>query len=346
MRVIAIEEHAYTPKYIEYLFSRKEFPRREFIQKDGKKYVREWWSPTNFRLSDPDKPQKISDIGEGRIRDMDAAGIDMQVISLSFPGVERFEAEGGTHISKIVNDELSEIVRQYPKRFAAYATLAPQDPPAAAAELERAVTQLGLKGAMITGHIRGEYLDEKKYWVILEMAEKLDVPLYIHPAIPSPELLKAYLPYPALASGILGFAADTSLHAMRLILSGVFEKYPRLKIILGHLGEALPFWLWRMDSRIEEEIQTDPLSNEFYEYLTKSPSSYFKNNFYVTTSGMYWEPALQFVNSVLGSDRIMFAADYPYESSQEAVKFLKEAKMKTADREKIFHSNAEKLLRL
>jgi 2,3-dihydroxybenzoate decarboxylase len=249
-------------------------------------------------------------------------------------------------MARSINDELSTVVKRYPERFAGFAAIAPQDPAAASEELERAVVKLGLKGAVVNGHIRGEYLDDQKYWVIFERAEKLDVAIYIHPRMPSPDMIKPYLAYPGLASAMLGFAAEASLHAMRLILSGVFDKFPGLKIILGHLGEALPFWLWRIDSRWKEEQEADPASAAYYKNYQKSPAQCFRDNFYVTTSGMYWHPVLQFVCSVLGADKIMFATDYPYESTEEAVRFIKSMPIRNEDREKICHLNAEKLLRL
>jgi 2,3-dihydroxybenzoate decarboxylase len=287
----------------------------------------------------------ITDLGEIRLKVMDEAGIDMQVLSFSMPGVEVFDASDGTSMAKTINDRLSQAVKQYPERFAGFAALAPQDPDAAADELERAVKKLGLKGAVINGNIRGEFLDDRKYWTIFERAEKLDVPIYIHPKMPPADMLKPYLAYPGLSMAMAGFAAEASLHAMRLICSGVFDKYPGLKIILGHLGEAIPFWLWRIDSRYLEE-KSDPASAEIYKNLKKNPSQYFKENFYVTTSGMFWEPVLQFVSSVLGSERVLFATDYPYESSKEAAQFIESVQIDDGDKEKICHLNAEKLLRL
>lgn len=344
MKKIAIEEHFHTEDYVKYLFSRKEWPKREFVQEGGNTLVRDWWSPGAFRLLPP-VPGRITDLGEGRLREMDEAGIDMQVLSLSFPGVEMFNAADGTAVAKSVNDELSEVVRRCPERFAGFAAIAPQDPGAAADELERAVTKLGLKGACVNGHIQGEYLDDSKYWPIFERAEKLDVPIYIHPKMPGPDMIKPYMAYPGLASAMLGFSAEASLHAMRLILSGVFERYPRLKIILGHLGEALPFWLWRMDSRFEEE-KSDPASAAFYRNYKKSPAQCFRENFYVTISGMFWQPVLQFVSSVLGSDRIMFATDYPYESSALAAQFIESVQINEVDRRNICYANAENIMGL
>ncbi len=344
MKKVAIEEHFHTEAYVRYLFSRKGWPRRELTEEGGRTLVRDWWSAGAFRLLEPG-PSKLTDLGEGRLADMAEAGIDMQVLSLSFPGVEMFEAPDGTAIAKGVNDELSDAVRRFPDKFAGLAAIAPQDPEAAADELERAVTRLGLKGAVVNGHIRGEYLDDRKYWPIFERAQGLDVPIYIHPKMPGPDMIRPYLAYPGLASAMLGFSAEASLHAMRLILSGVFDRYPRLKIILGHLGEALPFWLWRMDSRFEEE-KSDPASAAFYKEYRKSPAQCFRDNFYVTLSGMFWQPVLQFVCSVLGSDRIMFATDYPYESSLLASRFMESVQIDERDRGNICHVNAEEILRL
>jgi 5-carboxyvanillate decarboxylase len=345
VKKIAIEEHFHTEEYVKYLYSRKDWPRRELVEEGGKRFVRDWWSSTNFRLLDPDRPNPLTDLAEGRLKRMDEADIDMQVLSISFPGVEMFDASDGTAMARSINDELSRVVTRYPERFAGFAAIAPQEPDAAADELERAVIKLGLKGAVVNGHIRGEYLDDRKYWPIFEQAEKLDVPIYIHPKMPSPDMIKPYLTYPGLASALLGFAAEASLHAMRLILSGVFDKYPGLKIILGHLGEALPFWLWRMDSRFLEE-KKDPASAAFYKDFGKSPAHCFKNNFYVTTSGMYWQPVLQFVCSVLGTDKVLFATDYPYESSREAVRVIESLPLRDTDKKKICYLNAQRLLRL
>ena len=337
MKKIAVEEHFTTEEYLTHLRSRRDIPKRDTIEKAGKKFERDWWSPTNYMLIDPGRPNKAIDLGEGRLKDMDESGIDMQVLSLAGPGVGQFDASDGTHMAKSTNDELSKVIKRYPKRFAGLAAIAPQDPDAAANELERAVKKLGLKGAMITGNIRGDFLDDQKYWVIFEMAEKLEAPIYIHPWAPPSDMIKPYLTYPELALPMWGFAAETGLHAMRLICSGVFDKYPGLKIILGHLGEAIPFWLWRLDSR---------WSWSEGKKLQKNPSQYFKDNFYVTTSGMYWQPVLQFVCSALGSDRIMFATDYPYESIKEAAQFIESATISDGDKRQISHLNSEKILGL
>ena len=284
---------------------------------------------------------------EERLKDMDEAGIDMQVLSFFFPYREGLDA---TSMAKSANDRLAEVVEKYPKRFAAFAAIALQDPDAAANELERAVKQLGFKGALIPSHPgRGEYLDEQKYWAIFEMALKLDMPVYIHPGGPSPDTIKPYLAYPVLSRAMWAFGAEAGLSAMRLICSGIFDKYPGLKIILGHMGEGIPYFLWRIDNRWLKEkggeegrYEADPVASK----LQKKPSQYFKDNFYVSTSGMFWHPVLQFVLSVLGADRVLFAADYPPESAMEAAQFIESAPISDSDKQKICHLNAEKLLRL
>ncbi|MFC1945661.1 amidohydrolase family protein [Chloroflexota bacterium] len=340
MKRIAIEEHFATDEYFNYLRSRKETPRRELI-KDGEHHEleREWWGPSGYIESVPEHRNKILDIGDGRLKDMDESGIKMQVLSLTFPSVELFDVSDGIFWAKRTNDELFEVTQKYPERFAGFATLAPQDPVASVDELERAVKILGFSGVMINSYIgKGEYLDAPKYRPIFEKAVELAVPIYIHPKMPAPDMIQPYLAYPGLALAIWGFAADAGLHAMRLICSGVFDEYPDLKIILGHLGEALPYWLLRLDS----QWKRNPLARQ----RKKTPSQYFKDNFFITTSGMFGQETLQYVISVLGADKILFAVDYPYELNTEAVHFMDTAPIVDSDREKIYHSNAEKLLKL
>jgi 5-carboxyvanillate decarboxylase len=243
---------------------------------------------------------------------------------------------------------LAEIVyKKYPGRFAGYCALPWQDPDAAPAELERAVKDLKLKGPMVYAGQAGSYMDDKKYWGIYEMAEKLDVPVYIHPGAILPDMSRPYnSPYPTVAGAMWGFAAATGLNAVRLIVSGVFDKYPGLKIMLGHLGEGIPYWLWRMDNmypKYQAILDQDAPGNN----LKKLPSQYFKENFYVVTSGMFWEPVLQLGITALGSDRILYGCDYPPESDLVfASKWIDSVSISDSDREKICHLNAEKLLRL
>lgn len=281
------------------------------------------------------------DLGEGRLKVMDEAGIDMEVLQVGVQGYGLFDGPNGTDLAKKTNDELSKVVKKYPKRFAGLAALAPNEPGKAADELERAVKGLGLKGAQMCSNVAGEYLDDKKFWVIYERAEKLGVPIYIHPSWPSPDILKPFMTYPVLGFSMWGFSADAGLNAMRLICSGVFDKYPGLKFILGHLGEALPWWIWRLDNRWKK-FTADDRGRQ----MKKKPSEYIKENFFITTSGMFWHPSLLCAYLTLGADRILFAVDYPYEENNEAVEFMDTAPISDTDKEKIYHVNAEKLLAL
>jgi 5-carboxyvanillate decarboxylase len=255
-------------------------------------------------------------------------------------------------MARRTNDEIYEIIKKHPKRYAGFAGLACHDPEAAAKELERAVKELGLKGAMIYSHIQGEYLDNKKFWPVFEKAEKLDVPIYIHPKGMPLSGIEPYLDY-GLWGASWGFAADAGLHAMRLISSGMFDQYPRLKIILGHGGEGLPFWLHRIGMGTKTPqgqvgaTTPSPSGTKIPRSLCKnSPGQYVKENFYVTTSGMFWEPALMFIHSVLGPDRILFAVDYPAGSNSQGVKTVESLAISNEDKKKIFHLNAERVLKL
>ena len=281
-----------------------------------------------------------------RLKDMDEAGIDMQVFSFDIGNTEGHSRSEDISAARNANETLSKIVEKYPEKFACYATLPMRYPDAAANELERAVKQLGLKGPLIySGRTTSGYLDERQYWGIYETAEKLDVPVYLHPGMVLPDMSKPYMTYRVLSGAMWGAAASTSLNAMRMILGGVFDTYPGLKILLGHLGEGIPYWLWRMDKHyVQGQVMVEedaPGSN-----LTKKPSEYFMDHFYVTTSGMSWQPVLQFVLSVLGADRVLFSADYPPESALEAARFIDSMPITDSDREKICHLNAEKLFRL
>ena len=344
MKRIAVEEHFVARCYMDYLRSRKDYPRLEIIEDDRHgKIERICHSPLITRARYPDVTNRVADLGEGRLSHMNDAGIDMQVLSMAFPREELLDRSDAITMARAVNDEIHEVTKKNPDRFAGFSTLTRHDPDEAAREFERAVKKLGLKGAFFTSHFNGEYLDDEKYLVILEAAARLNAPIYLHPREPSPDMIKPYLDYPMLARTMLGFAAEASLHAMRLICSGVFDRLPNLKIILGHLGEALPFWLWRMDNVwVNERVISVPHNKK----LEKLPSQYIKDNFFVTTSGMFWEAALMCVLLALGAERILFAVDYPFEFSEEAVQFLEKAPISISDKEKIYHLNTEKLLAL
>jgi predicted TIM-barrel fold metal-dependent hydrolase len=274
---------------------------------------------------------------------MDEAGVDVQVISLNDPGCQLFEASEAAELARKMNDALACVTRKHPDRFIGLAVLAPQSPAEAADELERTVKELGFRGAFIGSNIRGEYPDDPKYWVIFERAEKLGVPINIHPMIPAASILKEYAAYgDALVGPSLGYGADTALSAMRLICSGVFDKYPGLKIILGHLGEALPFWMNRLDlGWIEPPAMGGPGPK-----CAMRPTDYVKRNFVMTTSGLFFEPAFLCTYLALGADNMAFAIDYPFADNKKAVQFMERMPISEQDREKIFGLTAEKLLGL
>jgi predicted TIM-barrel fold metal-dependent hydrolase len=227
-------------------------------------------------------PERLSDMGSLRLREMDEAGIDLQVMSETAPATQNLDPETAVRIARRSNDYLHEAVRAHPDRFAGFATLPTPDPRAAADELERAVTKLGFKGAMIMGLTHNRFLDEKDFWPIFERAAALDVPIYIHPGPPHRAVVDAYYKdFPDLTGAPLGFTVETLTHAVRLIVRGVFDAYPGLKIIVGHLDEALPFLLWRVDNTLKRHTQ-----------LARGFADYVRVNFYVTTSGAFSNTAL------------------------------------------------------
>jgi 5-carboxyvanillate decarboxylase len=283
--------------------------------------------------------ERIQDLGARRIADMDASGIAKQIVFLTAPGVQVFDALTAAALSRDFNDQLIQEIGQHPSRYAALAAIAPQDPSKAVKELQRAIA-LGFKGAVINSHTQGEYLDQPKYWEIFEAAEALDVPLYLHPNTPPLAMIGPFLPR-GLDGAIYGFAVETGLHLLRIIVAGVFDSFPRLKIVVGHLGEGLPFWLFRLDF-----MHRSMVSSKRYEGarpLNHPPSHYLKNNVWVTTSGMQWAPAILFCQQVLGVDRVMYAMDYPYQFVPEEVKVTDELPISEDDRGKLYQLNAEQV---
>ncbi|MCG8588148.1 MAG: amidohydrolase family protein, partial [Proteobacteria bacterium] len=282
------------------------------------------------------------DLGEGRIEAMDEAGIDVQVLQLTSPGVQVYDAKQAFDLAQSTNERLSEAVRARPDRLAGLATIAPQDPAGAAKELERAVKTLGLKGGLINSHTKGEYLDDPKFWVIFEKAQELDVPIYIHPRVPARDMVKPFQEYFGLEAAAFGFPMDASLHALRLILSGVFDDYPRLQIVLGHMGEGLPFWLPRIDKKMALFASV----KEPKRRLERAPSEYFLDNFHVTTSGMNYHAPMKLAHEVLGPERVLFAVDYPFEENEEAVQAMDGAPFSDEDKTKMYQTNAERVFKL
>ena len=281
---------------------------------------------------------RLIDMGERRIGDMDASGIDVALLLLTAPGVQVFDAATGSSLAASTNDQLAEAIRKYPARFAGLAAIAPQDPKAAAKEIERATKRLGLKGAVVNSHTEGEYLDDPKFWEIFEAAEALNAPIYIHPREPSPQMLQPFLER-GMERALYGFGVEVGLHTLALIISGTFDRFPNLKIVIGHAGEALPYLLYRIDYWQERK-------KPFMPKLKMLPSEYMQRNIYVTTSGVPWAPAILLSQSVLGIDRVLYAMDYPYQFQVEEVNMTDNLPLSDADKKKLFQTNAERVFSL
>jgi 5-carboxyvanillate decarboxylase len=286
---------------------------------------------------------RVQDIGEQRIRDMDSSGIARQILSLTNPGVQVFDAQTGAALAISCNDQLAEAIRKYPDRFSGLAAIAPQNPAAAAKELDRGVRKLGLKGAIINSHTHGEYLDDPKFWDIFAAAESLDVPIYLHPSTPSARMYGPFAEW-GLEGAIYGFAIETSLHLLRIILSGVFDRFPKLRMVVGHLGEGLPYWLFRIDFFHRANVASSRYPN--VKKLEKKPSEYIRENVWVTTSGMAWEPPILYCQKVLGVDRVLYAMDYPYQFVPAEVKVTDDLPISASDKKKLYQTNAERVFGL
>jgi predicted TIM-barrel fold metal-dependent hydrolase len=282
---------------------------------------------------------RLDDLGALRLKEMDEAGIDLQVLSHAMPGLQKIPAETAVPLARRANDRLYEAVRAHPDRFAAFAALPTADPRAAADELERSVTRLGFKGAMINGLTEGLFIDDRRFWPIFERAERLDVPLYMHPAIPHPAVIEAYYKdyaerHPGILRAAWGFTVETATQGIRLVLSGVFDAYPNLKIILGHMGEGLPFYLWRISHGLRGSL------------AEKSFRDIFCEHFWITTSGFFSDPALLCCVMEMGIDRILFSVDYPYADNLPGAKWTETLPLCAEDKEKLLNGNARRLLKL
>jgi uncharacterized protein len=331
MRTIALEEHYATPAFME-------GPGR-----DLKAQVEAARDHPQVAAGYEKLIEQLCDLGEGRIAAMDAAGIDVQVLSLTSPGVEQLDAPEAVAFARETNDFLAEAVRHHPARFVGFAALPTAAPEAAAEELERTVGEHGFVGALINGHTRGRYLDDAFFWPILERAEVLGVPIYLHPTPPPRSVIEAsYAGNYAtgvtlgLATAAWGWHIETATHVLRLILGGAFDRYPELQLVIGHMGEALPFMVPRIDLALPPEMTK----------LDRSVGSYLRENVHYTFGGFNWVQALLDLVLQVGADRVMFSADHPYASMGEARDFLDGLPVSPADRERIAHGNAERLLRL
>jgi 5-carboxyvanillate decarboxylase len=282
---------------------------------------------------------RLLDMGEERIKDMDASGIDVQLLLLTAPGVQVFDKDRATALAADSNDQLAAAIAKYPTRFAGLAAIGPEDPKAAAKELERGIKKLGLKGAVVNSHTKGEYLDDPKFWEIFEAAQALKAPIYIHPQTPSQDMVKPFLKR-GMERAIMGFGVEVALHTLGIITGGALDRFQDLKIVIGHAGEGLPYWMYRIDYMQENSRAS------FMPKLKMKPSDYMKRNLYITTSGVPWAPAITMAQSVLGVDRVLYAMDYPYQYRVEEVTMTDNFPISAANKKKLFQTNAEKVFTL
>jgi uncharacterized protein len=323
MRTITLEEHFASPGFLD--GPGKELKER--AQRFGDRAARLF--------------EQLSDVGDKRIAEMDAAGIDMQVLSLTSPGLEQLEAAPAMALAREANDFLAEAIAKNPKRFAGFAVLPTAAPDKAGEELERMVRDHGFKGAVINGHNRGRYLDDKFFWPILERAERLNVPIYLHPTPPPQAVIDAsYGGFSPVVTEMFagpgwGWHIETAIHVLRMILGGVFDRYPKLQIVIGHMGETLPFMLQRVD------VMPMAMTK-----LKRTISTYLRENVHYTFSGFNFTPTFLDLLLQVGVDRIMFSADHPYASMEAARAFLDRLPVSVADKERIAHGNAERLFGL
>lgn len=295
--------------------------------------------PTHSDTVFADIERRLLDFDQLRLEAMDEAGIDISVLSVTTPGIQGVaDAKMAVDLAQHVNDFLAGQIQKRPRRYAGFAAMPMQDPVAAAAELERAVRQLGFKGALINGQTAGHYLDDQRFLPFWERAHDLDVPVYLHPG-ELPDHPALFAGRPELNGPVWAWTADTGGHALRLVFSGLFKRFPRLKVILGHMGETLPYLLWRLDSRYRLQLGRAIPTEE-------QPSAIIKRNFVITTSGVFDPGPLSLAIGALGEDNVMFSVDYPYEDSKVAADFIDSAPLGDAVRAKICRDNASRILRL
>jgi predicted TIM-barrel fold metal-dependent hydrolase len=324
LRTITLEEHFVSPGF-------GAGPGRSFLER-----LRHMGS-SGAKIID-----QLQDVGDRRMAEMDAADIDMQVLSLNSPGIEQSDVAEQIAIARESNDFLADVVKNNPKRFAAFAALPVAAPEQAADELDRRIRRQGFKGTLINGHSRGRYLDDRFFWPILERAEALNVPIYLHPTIPPKPVVDAlYSGFSPAVSWVFaapgwGWHIETSVHLIRMVLGGVFDRYPKLQVVIGHLGEGIPFMLPRMNRMMPKEMTK----------LRRPLAAYLRENVHYTFSGFNFPATFLDLMLEVGAERIMFSADYPYGSMMEARTFLDRVPVSPADRERIAHANAERLFNL
>jgi uncharacterized protein len=323
MRTITLEEHFATPAFLD-------GPGR-----DLKEQARQVGSRAEHLMRD------LCDLGDGRIAQMDAAGIDMQVVSLTAPGVEQLEPADALALARETNDVLADAIAKHPKRLSGFAALPIAMPDQAAKELEHRVKGEAFAGAVINGHQRGRYLDDKFFWPILEAAEALGAPIYLHPTRPPKPVIDAsfggFAPIVTemLAGPGFGWHIETAVHVLRMVLGGVFDRFPKLQVVIGHMGEGLPFFMQRVDVMPVELTR-----------LKRPVSAYLRDNLHYTFAGFNFPPTFLDLLLEIGVSRIMFSADYPYASMVKARAFLEQIPVSADDRARIAHGNAQELFGL
>jgi 5-carboxyvanillate decarboxylase len=281
--------------------------------------------------------RQLLSLDDERLEMMDESGVSMHVTSLTAPGVQMFDADTATELARLANDLQAEAIGRHPERLAGLASMAPHSPRRAAREMERAINGLGLNGFVINSHTNGEYLDDPKFWPLFEAAEGLDRPIYIHPRAPSQGMAAPFSSY-GMEAAMWGYAMETGTHALRLMLNGVFDQFPRLQIVLGHMGEGIPYWLTRID-----HFHGIMMARGRTPKTELKPSEYFRRNFAITTSGMESPEVLDFCIKVLGVENVMWAIDYPYQATPPAVAFMDGADLPVEQKALVYHGNAERI---
>jgi uncharacterized protein len=318
MRTITLEEHFVTEGFLK--------ATGAYDEASGMGHVRE----------------KLLDIGDVRLQAMDESGIDLQVLSLAAIGVDKLRGAEESAVLRDVNDELAAAVRRHPGRFAGFATLPMKDPAAAAKELQRCIDELKFVGVMINGTTDGVFLDDSRFTPVWEAAHALGVPVYLHPAEPPEAVMQAYysgLPEPMghlLSIAGWGWHSETALHSLRLIVSGLFDRMPELRMIIGHMGEGLPFALARSSAVLSGAAK----------HLQRPVDRTFLDQFHITTSGYFTRPPFECAEAVLGVERMMFSIDYPFSPNTKGREFLSSLMIDSEDRERLTHRNAEQVLKL
>jgi len=324
MRIVALEEHFTFPALMRGI-DPQAIARRGF--------------PSGFGAA---LETQLADLGALRIGEMDQAGITMQVLSLTGPGADLVAGAEGVSLARNVNDALAKAIASHPDRLAGFAHLPMQSPQAAADELERAVSDLRFCGALINGLTEDCFLDDPRFEPILDRAERLDVPIYVHPNLPPAAVRRAYYEGLPGSSGFMlsiagwGWHSEVAIHVLRLALSGALDRHPRLKLVIGHMGEGLPAMLARCDQVFARDVG----------HLKRPVSKTILDHVFITTSGVFTLPPLEVALAVFGIDRVLFSIDYPYSSNRQGKEFLEALKIPADDLEKLAHRNADRLLKL